>query len=149
MKSRLVPRTVTEFRVFFSVITVLFEIAIGEAATMLPFFLMTSTSEAARLEFWKAFAEVNSSTTLVIESLVEVGRTTIKTLPISLISLLTKLEILPVNERIIIILATPMAIPRQVRKERVRFSLMEAFANLKCVFNSKAIISFSLIFCAF
>ncbi len=38
--------------------------------------------------------------------------------------------ILPIRERVRIILATPMAIPRQVRKERVRFCLREVLARL-------------------
>ena len=42
----------------------------------------------------------------------------------SLISDLMRLEIPPIRERIRTILATPIAIPRQVRKERVRFSLI-------------------------
>ena len=131
IKSRFVPRIATEFKVFFSEITVLLAMAIGATATTFSTFLMTSVSEIVRLEFWNVLAEVNSSTMLVIESLVDVGRITIRSLPISLISLLTRLEMLPVKERIRIILATPIAIPRQVKNERVRFSLMDVFASLK------------------
>ena len=76
---------------------------------------------------------------LVTASLVELGRTTIRSEPISLISFLTRLEMLPIKERIRIILATPMAMPRQVRNERVRFSRMEVRANLRCVRNNSDI----------
>ena len=130
MKSRLVARIGTEERVFFSEVTVLVEMAIGAAAETFSIFLITPISETERLDFWKELAIVSSSTILVTVSLVELGRTTIISPPSSLISFLTRLEMLPIRERIRIMLATPIAIPRQVRKERVWFSLMAVRASL-------------------
>ena len=73
--------------------------------------------------------EVNSSTILVTVSLLVVGRITIRSAPMLLTWSATRLLILPIRERMRIILATPIAIPRQVRKERPRFWRKEFFAN--------------------
>ena len=127
----MVPRTGTEVKVFFSDSKVFTEVDIGATAATLSRPEIVSISERERLDCWKVLEEVNSSMILLMELLVEFGRTTIRSEPISLTSFLTRLEILPIKERIRIILATPMAIPRQVRKERVRFSLMEVLASLK------------------
>lgn len=47
---------------------------------------------------------------------------------------------LPMRLRIKMMLATPMAIPRQVKKVRPRRSLREVFARSKWVFRSSDII---------
>ena len=116
--------------VFFSEVIALVETAMGAMAEMFSSSEIAVASAVERLDCWKVLAEVSSSITLVRESLVDLGRTTMRSGPISEISDLTKLEILPMSERINMILATPIAMPRQVRKERVRFSLIEVLASL-------------------
>ena len=131
MKSKFVPRTRAEGKEFFSEVTELTDMATGAAAETLSSFWIAVTSVVERLDFWKELVEVSSSTMLVTVSLVELGRTTIKSAPMLSISVWTRLAILPMRERMRIMLATPMAMPIQVRKERVRCSLIEVLASLK------------------
>ncbi len=130
IKSELVPRIGTEAKVFLSEETVLVEIATGATAVMLLMLEIVLTSSRLRLEFWKELAEVNSSIILVIVPLSEVGRTTMSSSPSAAVSDLTRLEILPISEKIRIMLATPMAMPIQVKNERVRLALSAERASL-------------------
>ena len=100
---------------------------------------IAAMSEISRLLFSKELAEVSSSITEVTESLVVLGRTTIRLAPRFFASLETRREMLPVRLKIKMILATPMAMPRQVRKERVRFSRIEVRASRRWVRKSDAI----------
>ena len=127
----LVPRIIAEATVLSSLTMVPCATAIGAAALTSSILLIESTSDRARLLFSKEFEEVSSSMMVVTESLVVLGRTTIRSEPMSETSLLMRFAMLPVNDKIKIILAMPIAIPKQVRKERVRFSLIEVVASLK------------------
>ena len=122
-----------------SFLMVLVEIAIGATAATPLVSEMSFTSDRERLLRSKELEEVNSSIMFVTESFEELGRTTIRSAPISETSDLMRFEILPVKERIRIILAIPIAIPRQVKKERVRFSRIEFLASLRWVLKSRAI----------
>ena len=66
---------------------------------------------------------------LVTVSLVEAGRTTMRSEPIWETWDETREEMLPIKERIKMIEATPMAMPKQVRKERVRLRRREDLAS--------------------
>ena len=149
IKSGVVPSTVADATTLSLFLIVLVETAIGATAEIPAVFLIISMSEMVRLLFSKEFEDVSSSMIVVTESLVESGRTTIRSEPISEISLEISLETLPVRERIKIMLAIPIAIPRQVRNERVRFSLMEVRANFRWVRNRRDIIFCSFVFSAF
>ena len=72
---------------------------------------------------------VNSLTIESTVERVEVGRITMRLAPASEICLETRFLMLPIRERIRMIEATPMAIPRQVRKERVRLRFREDLAR--------------------
>ena len=52
---------------------------------------------------------------------------------------LIRVSILPIRERIRIIAATPIEIPRQVKNERALLRFREAFASSRWVFKSSAI----------
>lgn len=131
MYSGVVPSIGTEGKVFFSDSTVLVEVAIGATAAVSFMSAIALTSDKERLDCSKVLDEVSSLTILVMEFLLELGRTTMRSEPMDSASDLMRLEILPIRERIRMMLATPMAMPRQVRKERVRFSLMDVLASLK------------------
>ena len=83
-KSGVVPRIGTEEKVFFSEATVLIAVAIGATAATSLILAIASVSDIERLDCWKVLEEVSSSIILVKESLVEVGRTTMRSEPISL-----------------------------------------------------------------
>ena len=129
MKSELVPTMVPESTVL-SPWMVLLDTAIGATAEMLSRFLIVSTSERVRLDLAYWLEEVSSSMMLETVSLCVVGRTTMRFEPMELTWLEMRFLMLPIRERMRIMLATPMAMPRQVRKLRVRFCFKEALAKL-------------------
>ena len=79
------------------------------------------------LRYW---VEVVSSLTMesTVER-VEVGRTTMRLEPIWETCEETREETLPMRERMRTMEATPMEMPRQVRKERVRLRFREDLAR--------------------
>ena len=130
MKSGLVPTTVALGTVVsVSPLRELTETARGETAATLSIFLMVVTSFRVRLDL-RYWVEVVSSLTMesTVER-VEEGRTTIRLEPILLTWEETREEMLPMRERMRTMEATPMEIPRQVRKERVRLRFKEDLAS--------------------
>ena len=130
MKSGLVPTMVAEAtEVSVSPLRELTETARGETAAMPSIFWMVATSFKVRLDFRYWVEVVSSLTILSTVERVEVGRTTMRLEPILETCSETRFLMLPMRERMRMMEATPMEMPRQVRKERVRLRLREDLAR--------------------
>ena len=129
-KSGLVPMTVAEGTVVsVSPLSELTDIASGETAATPSIFLMVSTSFKVKLDLRYCVEVVSSETIESTVERVEVGRTTTRLEPTLETCSETRLVILPMSDSIKMIEATPIEMPRQVRKERVRLRLSEDFAS--------------------
>lgn len=126
----MVPTTVAEGRKMSSSPEIeLTETAMGATEEIFSSFSMVETSFKVRFDFRYMEEEVSSSTTRETAVLVVEGRTTIRSEPIWETCEETREEMLPIKESIKIIDATPIEMPRQVRKLRPRLRLIEARAS--------------------
>ena len=130
MKSGLVPTMVAEGTKFsVSPFRELTETARGETALTPSILAMVLTSFKVRLDFKYCVDVVSSVTIESTVERVEVGRTTMRLSPILETWEETRFLMLPIRERMRIIEATPIEMPRQVRKERVRLRFREDLAS--------------------
>ena len=129
-KSGFVPITVADGTVVsVSPLSELTDIASGETAATPSIFLIVSISFKVKLDLRYCVDVVSSETIESTVERVEVGRITMRLEPTLETCSETRLVMLPMSESIKIMEATPMEIPRQVRKERVRLRLSDDFAS--------------------
>ena len=144
----MVPSTVPEstvrspMRVLVLIASGATEITGNSASTSLSSFKawIASTSFNVRFDLLKWLVEVSSVRMSLISSFESLGRTIMRLPPIASTCDLMRLLMLPMRLRIKMMLATPIAMPRQVRKVRPRRSFKEVLARSKCVLKSKDII---------